>query len=136
MTLAQQRRYEVLAFNLLIISTVVSTLTNYYYKKSFWDPHTKRTTYIALLVVLPFFIWQFYGIRKGNRWAKLTYVVLTIIGWVFLALDYKRMVPNMLTSTPIAINTIVQYLLTAVIVVLLILSLRKPTPELLSASSE
>jgi len=136
MTLAQKHSYEVLAFNLLIIGTVVSLLINYYYKKSFWDPHIKHTTHIALLVVLPFFIWQFYGIRKGKRWAKLSYVVLTVIGWVFLAFDYKRMVPKMLTLTPFAINTVVQYFLTAVVVVLLILSLRKPTPELLSATSE
>jgi len=136
MTLAQQRRYEVLAFNILIIGTAVSTLINYYYKQSFWAPHTKHTTHIALVVVLPFFIWQFYGIRKGKRWAKLSYVILTIIGWIFLALDYKRMLPKMSTPAPVAINAIVQNLLTVVEVALLILSLRKPTPEPLSATAD
>lgn len=136
MTFAQQRRYEVLAFNLLALGTVASIPFNYYYKKGFWDPHTKHTTHIALLVVLPFFIWQFYSIRKGKRWAKLSYVVLTIIGWVFLALDYKRMVPRLFTPTPVAINTVVQYLLIAVVIVLLILSLRKPTPEPLLVENE
>ena len=136
MTLAQKHRYEVLAFNILLIGTVISTLINYYYKKSFWDPHTKHTTHIGLLIVLPFFIWQFYGIRKGKRWAKLSYVVLTVIGWGFLALDYKRMVPKMFTSTPVAVNTVTQHLLTVLVVVLLILSLRKPAPDSLSATNE
>jgi TRAP-type uncharacterized transport system fused permease subunit len=136
MTLAQQRRYELLAFNLLIIGTVTSTLLNYYYKKSFWDPHTKHSTHLALVLVLPFFIWQFYGIRQGKRWAKLSYAVLTIIGWIFLVLDYKRMAPKLFTPTPVAINTIVQYALSALVVVLLLLSLRKPSLEPLLATSE
>jgi asparagine N-glycosylation enzyme membrane subunit Stt3 len=136
MTLAQQRRYEIFAFNLLIIGMIESALINYYYKKSFWDPHTKHSTYLAALVVLPFFIWQFYGIRQGKRWAKLSYIVLTVIGWVFLALDYKRMVPKLFTPMPFALNTIVQYALTAVVIVLLLLSLRKPILEPLLATSE
>jgi hypothetical protein len=136
MTLAQQRRYELLAFNLLIIGTVASTLINYYYKKSFWDPHTKHATHLALVVVLPFFLWQFYGIRQGKRWAKLSYVVLTVIGWIFLVLDYQRMAPKLFTPMPVAINTVVQYALTAVVVVLLLLSLRKPSVEPLLAPSE
>jgi hypothetical protein len=136
MTLAQQRRYELLAFNLLIIGTVASTLLNYYYKKSFWDPHTKHATHLALVVVLPFFLWQFYGIRQGKRWAKLSYVVLTVIGWIFLVLDYKRMAPKLFTPMPVALNTVVQYALSALVVVLLLLSLRKPSVEPLLAPSE
>lgn len=136
MTLAQQRRYEVLAFNLLIIGIVESALVNYYYKKSFWDTHIKHSTHLALLVVVPFFMWQFYSIRQGKRWAKVSYVVLTVIGWVFLLLDYKRMVPKLFTPTPFAINTIAQYALTALVVVLLVLSLRKPIIEPLLATSE
>jgi TRAP-type uncharacterized transport system fused permease subunit len=136
MTLAQQRRYELLAFNLLIIGTVASTLFNYYYRKSFWDPHTKHSTHLALVLVLPFFLWQFYGIRQGKRWAKLSYVILTVIGWIFLVLDYKRMAPKLFMPTPVAINTVVQYALTAVVVVLLLLSLRKPSLEPLLATSE
>jgi cell division protein FtsW (lipid II flippase) len=135
MTLAQQHRYEVVASNLLIIGTVVSTLINYYYKKSFWDTHMSHTTHLAILVLLPLFIWQLYSIRKGKRWAKLSYVVLTVIGWGFLVLDYKRMVAKVFTSTPIAVNSIAQYLLTVAIVVLLILSLRKPALEPLSVTN-
>jgi hypothetical protein len=136
MTLAQQRRYEIAAFNLLLIGTVEATLINYYYKRSFWDPHTKHATHLALLVVLPFFMWQFYGIRQGKRWAKLSYVVLTVIGWVFLVLDYKRLAPKLATPLPVTINTVAQYALTAVVVVLLILSLRKPSAESLLATRE
>jgi hypothetical protein len=136
MTLAQQRRYELLAFNLLIIGTVTSTLLNYYYKKSFWDPHTKHSTHLALVLVLPFFIWQFYGIRQGKRWAKLSYAVLTIIGWILLGLDYQRMAPKLFTPMPVALNTVVQYALSALVVVLLLLSLRKPSVEPLLAPSE
>lgn len=136
MTLAQQRRYEIVAFNLVIIGMVESALINYYYKKSFWDTHTNHSTYLAALVVLPFFIWQFYGIRQGKRWAKLSYVVLTVIGWIFLVLDYKRMAPKLFTPTPFALNTIVQCALTAVVIVLLLLSLRKPILEPFLATSE
>lgn len=136
MTLAQQRRYEVAAFNLLIIGTVASTLINYYYKKSFWDPHTKHSTHLALVLIVPFLIWQFYGIRQGERWAKLSYVVLAVIGWVFLVLDYKRSAPKLFTLTPFALNTVVQYALTAVVVALLLLSLRKPSVEPLLATRE
>jgi hypothetical protein len=136
MTLAQKHRYEVSAFNILIISTVISTFINYYYKKSFWDTQTKHTTHIALLIVLPLLIWQFNGIRKGKRWAKLSYVILTPIGWVFLVLDYKRLIPKAFTPMPVAINTAIQYLFSVVVVILLIMSLRKPTPEPTLTESE
>lgn len=71
-------------------------------------------------------MWQVYSISQGKRWAKLSYVVPTVIGWALLLLDYKRMASKLFTPIPFAINTVVRYAFTALVVVLLLLSLRKP----------
>lgn len=136
MTRAQKHRYEVLASNLLLIGIVIASLTIYHQKKIFWDIHTQRTTKISVLAVIPLFIWLIYSIRKGRRWAKITYLVIAVVSIVSLVLDHKRVALMMSASMVTAITSIGQDLLEVVISILLVMSLRKPTPEPLLATNE
>ncbi len=136
MTLAQKHRYEVLASNLIYLGTLVFTTINFFVKQGFWGPHTSRTGLALIIVISLFILWVAYLIRKGRKWAKLVYILITIIGILPLLLDFKRFASISLTSTSVTVNFIAQEVLYVGISTFLLLSLRKPTPEPLSVASE
>jgi hypothetical protein len=130
MTLAQQHRYERLAAKLIFIVNIAAlTIGNYLTKQGFWAAHMPRTTIWALVLYLPWLFWVAYCISRGRRWAKITYLVLTVLGLLFVILDYKRMAPKLFFSTASIINFCTQQVLYLGIGWLILLSLRKPTPE-------
>jgi len=129
MTLAQQRRYEVLASNLIYWGTLVNTVVNFFIKKGFWDTQGSRRALIILLIITIFILWVAYLIRKGRRWAKIVYVVIAIVGILPLIIDYHRFASISFTSRAATVSYFVQEILYVSIGVILVLSLRKPTPE-------
>lgn len=129
MTFTQQRRYEILASNLLLGGCLVGLLANYFLKQGYWTKSLSVTSVLTVTVGFLVVFWQAYYIRKGRRWAKLLYVLLTIAGLFIIALDYKRTLVGKLDSPAIASNYIAQQLLALGVAVILLLSLRKPSIE-------
>ena len=130
MTLAQQHRYETLAAWLIfIVNLAVLTVGNYITKQGFWAAHVSRTLVVVSVLVNSWLFWVAYCIGRGRRWAKITYLVLTVLGILIIVLDYKRMAPKFLFSTASIISFYTQQVLYLGTCWLIILSLRKPTPE-------
>ncbi len=129
MTVAQQRRYESLAAKLIFAAFAVFTIVNYFTKQGFWAANLSRTAIVVSALVYPWFLWLTYRISKGYRRAKITYVVLTFLGILLIALDYKRMAPKLFFSTAATISYIIQQVIYIGTSILLLLSLRRPTPE-------
>jgi hypothetical protein len=130
MTFAQQHRYDILASSLLLGGSIIATIVNYFVKQGFWRETLHHSALIALILYQPFYLWQLYCMSRGQRWAKILYLVLTGVGLIGFVLDYKRIALRDLTSTGATINFAFQNVLALVAAVLLILSLRKPTSEL------
>jgi hypothetical protein len=137
MTLAQQHRYETLAAKLIfIVSLAVITIGNYFTKQGLWVANLSHAMIWAAVLLYPWFFWVAYCVGKGRRWAKITYIILTVSGTLFTVLDYKRMAPKLFFSTAPTISFFAQQVLYLGICGLILLSLRKATPEADLAASE
>ncbi|MGI4762332.1 MAG: hypothetical protein ACRYF0_16600 [Janthinobacterium lividum] len=137
MTLAQQHRYEMLATKLIFISNLaVITIGNYLTKQGFWAADLSHTTIWVAVLFYPWFFWVAYCIGKGRRWAKITYIVLTVLGLLFTMLDYKRMAPKLFFSTASTSSFFMQQVLYIGICGLILLSLRKTKLETGLAASK
>jgi hypothetical protein len=130
MTQAQQQRIDAAVFYLLVIGSVVATCCNYFVKQGFWRPTLTRPGLITLILFQPVYLWWIYRISQGKRWAKIVYLVITGLGLAAYVFDYKRIAAIYLTSPLASLNFIYQQLLAFTVAVLLVLTLRKPTPEL------
>jgi hypothetical protein len=128
MTLAQQRRYDTWAAGLLFFGSIVATGINYFTKQGFWRPALTHKGLIILLLSQPFYLVWVYLIWKGKRWAKILYVVISALGLVaFLFLPTPA---NLVTDSLVGrINVVAQNILAFSVSALLIVSLRRPTPD-------
>jgi len=88
-----------------------------------------RTLLVVSMLVYAWFLWIAYCVGRGRRWAKITYIVLTVLGMLFAALDYKRLAPKLFFSTASTFSFFVQQVLYIGICWLIFLSLRKVTPD-------
>ena len=129
MTQAQQQRIDASIFYLLLIGSVVATCCNYFVKQGFWLPTLTRPGLLFLILFQPFYVWWIYRISKGKRWAKILYLAITGLSLAAYVFDYKRIAAMYLTSPLASINFVYQQLLAFTVAVLLVLTLRKPTPE-------
>jgi hypothetical protein len=130
MTLAQQRRYDVLASSIIFISTIVATIVSFYLR-SLENTSVSRATVIIIGLFSLFLLLLAYFIRIGRRWAKFTYIAVTVLVFLPVVLDYHRLAATTFTSTAATAAYIAQQLCYVVVATLLILSLRRPTSELM-----
>ena len=126
MTLAQQHRYEILASNIIFITTVGAAIINYFVR-GIGDTSVSQATTALLGLFSLFLLFLAYFIRIGRRWAKFTYLAVTVLVFLPLVLDYHRLAATTFTSTAAIVAYAVQQLCYVVVTVLLILSLRRPT---------
>ncbi len=129
MTQAHQQRIDTLAFGLLLGGSIVGTCCNYFVKQGFWSPALSHTGLTVLVLFQPFYLLWIYAIGKGKRWAKILYLVSTGLGLTAYVLDYKSIALRQFTSPLASLNFISQQLLVFAVTALLVLTLRKPTPE-------
>jgi hypothetical protein len=129
MTQAHQQRIDTLAFGLLLGGSILVTCCNYFVKQGFWSPTLSRPGLIILILLQPFYLWWIYCISKGKRWAKILYFVITGLGMIAYVFDYERVNTLFLTSPLSSLNFIFQQALSFGVGILLVLTVRKPTPE-------
>lgn len=136
MTLAQQQKLDQLCFGLLVGGSFLATGMNYFTKQGFWNAALSHTALITLIVFQPFYFWQVYSIGKGKRWAKILYLVLTGLGELGLLLAFRRIATKTLTSHLATFNFTFQQVLSLAVAVILVLTLRRPTPEVVADEEE
>jgi len=129
MTLTEQRSISKIAAGLLIFGSIPATSINYFTNQGFWHPGYSRTGLIALILFQPIYALMVYFIWQGKRWAKILFIVLCTPGFLALLFDYKRVTTIAFTS-PLAItNFIAQTTLSITVVILLLLTFRRPAPD-------
>ncbi|MGI4760916.1 MAG: hypothetical protein ACRYF0_09435 [Janthinobacterium lividum] len=129
MTLTEQHYVDKIAAGLLIFGSIAATIINYFTNQGFWNPGYSHTGLIALILFQPVYVLIVYYIWKGKRWAKILFIVLCTPGFLALLFDSKRVTAIAFTSPGAVANFIAQTTLSVSVVILLILTLRRPTSE-------
>lgn len=127
MTLAQQYRYNTLASNVIVISTILAGIISF----SLRQLRNTSVSHAAVVLVALFSLFLLllaYFIRKGRRWAKFVYFIITGFMLLPVLFDYKRLAATTFISPADIALYVSQDACYVLVSALLILSLRKPTP--------
>ncbi|OGX87298.1 hypothetical protein [Hymenobacter coccineus] len=122
-------KLDVVASNLLFASLAVGVAVSYGTKTGVFanDFKTSPATAAALTIAVPFLLVQYYAIRKGERWAKISYVAFAGLSVLFTFLDFKGVTAKLDTPASAAIF-VVQYLVQLAVMVMILQSLRGVKP--------
>ena len=113
---------DVLASNLLFAGCFIGTVINYFTKEGFFIKGLSNSFIAILIIGTLLALALYFCIRKGYKWAKITFILLYTISLIASVSDFRGLTKKV--STPLkAVNYTSQSILEISATVLLVFSL-------------